>query len=191
MNPSSVRLMTPDRSATTPPAAAKRYGIAMRIVCAMKTRTIIATSARSSMTEPPRARAHALRTSRCLRALAAAEEQPPHFGHRRRHRDDHDALQHIDHLLRDDGVDREPALRERREEQCRDHHAVWIVAPDQRDGDPEEAGARGESFLVVVLVAEHEVDPAESRERARERHRTNPDATHVNATVLGRLRLES
>jgi hypothetical protein len=33
MKPSRVRLTTPARSASTPPAAANRYGIEMRAVC--------------------------------------------------------------------------------------------------------------------------------------------------------------
>ena len=43
-----------------------------------------------------------------------------------------------------------------------------MVAPDERDGDAEESGAAAKAFLVVVLVAEHEVESADAR-RARRR----------------------
>ena len=160
MNPSSVRLTTPARSAIAPPAAANRYGTAMRRVCARKSSAL---------------------TLRRLPPGHRAAQEPPHLGHGRRDREDHDALQHLDHLLRHHRVDREPALRERREEERGEHDAERIVAADERDRDAEEARAAGEAVLVVVLVAEHVVDAAHSGERAAQRERPEPDATGTPA----------
>ena len=115
------------------------------------------------------------------RHRAASAQQPSHFGHRRRHGEDHHRLQHVDHLLGHERVHRQPALRERREEQRGQPDAYGMAAPDQRHGDAEEAGAGREPFLVVVLVAEHVVQPAEPgdarRDIASARHVTPPTST--------------
>ena len=66
------------------------------------------------------------------------------------------------------GVDREPALRQRAEEQRRRApRRAGARAPSTRHGDAHEADAAGEAVLVVVLVAEHEVGADQAGERAR------------------------
>src|SRR5687767_5245348 len=82
-----------------------------------------------------------------------ASHYPLHLRHARRHRQDDDPLQHLHHLLGDERVDGEAALRQRGEEERRQHDAERVVAPDEGDGDAEEAGAAGEAVLVVLLVA--------------------------------------
>ena len=65
-----------------------------------------------------------------------------------------------------------------------------MVAPEQRHGDADEAGAAGEPELEVVLVPEHEVGAAQSRDRARERHRRHLRAADAHAAKLRRGRVE-
>src|SRR4051794_10064193 len=94
-----------------------------------------------------------VRMRRSLRR--ALPQDPPYLGYADRHRQDDDPLEHLDHLLGNEGVDREAALAQRGEEQRGDHDAERVVAADERDGDAEESGAPREAVLVVVLVAEH------------------------------------
>ena len=122
---------------------------------------------------------------------AELRNEPPHFGHRRRDGEDHDPLQHLDDLLGHHRVDREAALRERREEQRGEHDAGRVVPPDERDGDAEKPGAAREAVFVIVLVAEHEVDAAEPGERPARGERAEPDAPGANARILRRVRLEA
>src|SRR5687767_2411381 len=61
------------------------------------------------------------------------------------HRYDHHRLEHVHHLLRNERVDRESSLRERREEHRGDDDPDGMIATHKRDGDPEESRARAEA----------------------------------------------
>src|SRR4051812_28134748 len=91
-------------------------------------------------------------TDSCVGPAASAAQHPTHFGDGGGDGNDHDTLQHVHHLLRHEGVDREPALRERRKEKGREQHAEWMVSPNECNGDSQKPGATRESVLVVVLV---------------------------------------
>src|SRR5215208_7552180 len=174
MNPSSVRLTTPARSATTPPDAANRYGTAMRSVCVRNASGFMGcgsglvqgTATWLCRVTVPRA---AVPPGSPVSRRSPGSQDSPHFRHGRRHRQNHNALQHLHHLLRDQGVDRESALREGGEEERGEQDAGRVVAADECDRDPEEAGAAGEALLVVVLVAEHVVEAPQAGDRAAER----------------------
>src|SRR5262249_15862308 len=101
------------------------------------------------------------------------------------HRDDHYGLKHLDELLGDEGVHREPTLRDRGEEQRGEHHAERMVSTDERHRDPEESAAARETFLVIVLVAEHVIQAAQTGDRAGESHHTSPQVADIYATVFG------
>src|SRR5262245_62618782 len=90
------------------------------------------------------------------------------------HRDDHYGLKHLDELLGDEGVHREPTLRDGGEEQRGEHHAERMVSTDERHRDPEESAAARETFLVIVLVAEHVIQAAQTGDRAGESHHAPP-----------------
>src|SRR3954470_16863155 len=97
------------------------------------------------------------RRSTSFRRGPEREDQPTHLRHRRRDRDDDDCLQHVHHLLRDERVDREAALRQRREEHGRDDDTERMASAHERDGDSEKAGAGAEALFIVALVTKHVV----------------------------------
>src|SRR2546423_8238925 len=182
MNPSSVRLTIPERSATTPPLAANKYGMAMRIIWVRNESGFM-----RQMVGKAESACEASRVAPPARATQNAGD----FGHGHRDSDDHYSLQHVHHLLRHEGVNGEAALRERGKKERRQQDAEWMVASDQRDGDAEEPGATGKSILIVVLVAEDVVDAADPRDRTREGERAQPDAADADAAVLCRVGLET
>jgi hypothetical protein len=135
-------LITPPRSLNVAPTAASAYGTLMR-------------SARRRTAERPCAHADPPRNA--LEHLL-----------RRDGEQDHDRLQHLDQLLRHELIRGKTAIRQRAEEQCRDHDTDRMVASEQRDRDAEESGAGREAELEEVLVALNEVASAEPRDRARQ-----------------------
>ena len=88
-------------------------------------------------------------------------------------------------------MDGEAALAQRREEERGEDDAERIVAADERDGDAEESGAAREAILVVVLIAEDEVDATDAGDRAAPGERAEEDATDVDAAVFRRIGLQT
>ncbi len=111
--------------------------------------------------------------------------------HRRRDGDDDDGLQHVHDLLGHDGVHRQSALGDRREHERGQHHTDGVITADDGHRDPEEAGAGRKGFLIVMLVTEHEIESADSGDRAGEGHRAPPHARHLHGAVLGGAWLEA
>src|SRR3954466_13805220 len=99
----------------------------------------------------PRCESFARETSADSRVApaACAAQHSTHFGNGGSDGDDHHALKHIHHLLRHEGMDREPALRKRRKEKCGKQNAERVVSSYERDGDAEEPCAAREAVLVV------------------------------------------
>src|SRR5258708_34218378 len=107
----------PARSEITPPAAANRYGTAIRRVWMTKTIAIIARSP--------------YRASRAQKLV--------YLGNRRGDGDDHHCLQHVDDLLRHECIDRQPALRDCRAQEPRAHDTNGARASNERDPDTQKA----------------------------------------------------
>src|SRR5438874_13119927 len=102
MNPSRVRLTMPERSATTPPLAANRYGMAMRTICV-----------RNEIGFMPQmvGKAESAGEASRVAPTAGAPQHTRDFRNRHGDGDDDDALQHIHHLLWHEGVNRQTTLR--------------------------------------------------------------------------------
>src|SRR4051812_34477920 len=89
-----------------------------------------------------------------VRSLARAAKNVAHFRHGHGDREDDYPLKHVHHLLRDERVNREAALRQRREEECGEQNSEGMVAPNESYGDSKKPRAARESVFVVMLVAE-------------------------------------
>src|SRR5258708_17401635 len=131
----------PARSEITPPAAANRYGTAIRRVWMTKTVAIIARSP--------------YRASRAQKLV--------YLGNRRGDGDDHHCLQHVDELLRHECIDRQPALRDCREQERGDHDTNGVRASNDRDRDAEKASTASKPPLVVMLVPQDILSSSNSR----------------------------
>src|SRR6266550_9272476 len=66
-----------------------------------------------------------------------------------------------------------------------------MVASDESDGDAEESRAASEAILVVVFVAEHVVDAADSGDHAGKSQRAHPHPADANTAVLGGIGLQA
>src|SRR5450759_78828 len=65
-----------------------------------------------------------------------------------------------------------------------------MVSANQSDRYPQKTRAARKTILVVVLVAEDVVDPADTSDHARKRQRPHPHPADADATVLGSRWLE-
>src|SRR5450759_2136546 len=65
-----------------------------------------------------------------------------------------------------------------------------MVSTNESNRDSKKARAARKTILVVVLVAEDVVDPADTSDHARKRERPHPDSADADATVLRRRWLE-
>src|SRR5437762_7808778 len=110
MYPSSVSAIKPARSENTPPAEANRYGMAMRSVCArkanMRQEAGGGSSKGSDLGVGSRRRGGDGLLAPAYRLVPQLNQRASHFRHGGRHRDDDHGLEHIDHLLRHERVDR-------------------------------------------------------------------------------------
>ena len=149
--------MRPARSLSTPPAAASRYGMAMRSVCARKSSGIMRplrraprSRRRTSGTDVATARiTTAWSTSTICLGTSAFTASPP-----------------CDSVAKSSAASTMPT--------------GWL-RPTSATAMPRKPAPRGESFLVVVLVAEHVVEPAECR-RWRPRRRARATSRRPTLT---------
>ena len=71
-------------------------------------------------------------------------------------------MQHLHKLFWDERIHRETALRYRGEEQGSESDTERLGPTDKRDRYAKETRATGEALLLVVLVAEYEIDSTQT-----------------------------
>ena len=159
--PSRPMSMMPLRSENSPPMAHRTSGVATRSVAA------------SSRGRRAIQQASSITAARDARSRRAALQPGPRQVLQRAGEQDHQALDHHDHLA-GDGRDLEgelgAALVQRAEQQRRQHDADRMVAAHQRHGDAGEAVARREVEHDAMVHAHQLVDADEARPARRERH---------------------
>src|SRR5262245_47489284 len=142
--PSTPRLSTPARSATSSPAAASRSGVEA------------ASTARMMASARPISRSHqTLPSDVSLRSLAVRWQEPDAVDDERiaaQHIEQQDALEHLGQVERDlHGDLRLLATNEgERQEQAGDQYPDRVQAAEERDDDRSEAIARRDAGLQVA-----------------------------------------
>src|SRR6476619_7743478 len=66
-----------------------------------------------------------------------------------------------------------------------------MISSHESDGNSEKARAAGESVFVIMFVAEHVVDAAQSRDCTGPGECTEPNTADVHSAVFCRIRLQS